>query len=257
MANMDLVTNTGQAAIAYQDALNMARNTANSIARQFGVTRRDPSGRYSVESFQNAFDPNKLFSAETGQLDEAALNQALSEFGMGGRGVFADIRRGGASAEADVAAMSRARGLGAGSGLAAQQRGLAEAQTASQTGLARNQFVSSVAQGLAPIGSAWQSLQTAQAQDEAIRQAGLAQTATQDQPFDWSSIGVPTPETPPGQAAPSWADPSQYKPQEFTKKGRPGDNPGKPQNPNQVSVHRGPGGVIWLWRPSQQGWFKK
>jgi len=257
MANMDLVTNTGQAAIAYQDALNMARNTANALARQFGVTRRDPSGRYTVESFQNAFDPNKLYSKETGQLDEAALNAALSQFGTGGRGVFADISRGGASAEAEASAAGRMRGLGAGSGLAAQQRRLAETQTRAQTGQARTQFVSSIAQGLAPIGSAWQSLQTAQAQDEAVRQAALASQATMDQPFDWSSINVPEEGVGGPEAAPTWQDASQYKPQEFTKKGTPGDNPGKPQNPNQVSVHRGPGGVIWLWRPSKQGWFKK
>lgn len=191
MANMDLVTNTGQAAIAYQDALNMARNTANALARQFGVTRRGPSGTYSVEAFQNAFDPNKLFSAETGKLDEAALGEALTGFGAGSTGMFADIGRSGATAEAESVAASRARGLGAGSGLAAQQRALAEAQTGAQMGQARSQFVSSIAQGLAPIGSAWQSLETAKAQDEAARQAALAEQATMDRPVDWSSINLP------------------------------------------------------------------
>jgi hypothetical protein len=195
MANMDLVTNTGAAAVAYQNALNQARNATNSLIRQFGFTRQDPSGNYTVEAFQNAFDPNKLMNKETGTLDEAALSNLVSGIAAGGTGALSDIARSGASTEAEMVTEARARGLGTG-GLAAQRRSLAEAQTAGQMGSAKSQFVANIAQNLAPIGSAWQDLQTGMAQDELARQAALAQQGSAGSPVADVVVPAATSDTP-------------------------------------------------------------
>lgn len=172
----DLLTNTGQAAIAYQDALNQARNTANMLLRQYGFTRPNASGQYTVESAQSAFDPNSLFDNATGGLNQQKLQEAISGLSVGGRGVFGDIYRGGASGEAEQMIASRAAGLQG--GLAAQRRKIVEAQTSGQIGQARSQFIGGIGQAIAPIGSAWQGLQTSQTQDELARQLALAQQGT-------------------------------------------------------------------------------
>jgi hypothetical protein len=195
MANMDLVTSTGAAAVAYQNALNQARNATNSLIRQFGFTRPDASGNYSVEAFQNAFDPNKLMNKETGTLDEAALGNLVSGISVGGTGVLSDIARSGASTEAEMAMESRSRGLGTG-GLAAQRRGLAEAQTAGEMGSAKSQFIANIAQNLAPIGSAWQGLQTGMAEDEAAKQAALALQGSASSPVADVVVPAATSDTP-------------------------------------------------------------
>jgi hypothetical protein len=176
LAGEDLLTYTGQAAIAYQDALMQARNAQNALLRQYGFVAPSASGNYSVEGAQAAFDPNTLFNKSTGGVDAEALKQAMSGIRAGGTGVLADIGRSGAGAEADVVAEARSRGFGGdiGGGLTSQRRQLAEAQTRGQLGQAKNEFISALSQGLSPIGGAWQQLQTAQAQDTADRLAAEA-----------------------------------------------------------------------------------
>lgn len=173
----DLLTNTGQAAIAYQDALNQARNTANMLLRQYGFVKPNASGDYTTEEAQNAFDPNKLFDLATGGLNQAALGEAVKGLSVGAGGTIGGLYKGGADVAAEQLTAARASGL-RGGGLAAQRRKLAQAQTAGQVGQAKTSFLSSIAQGLAPIGGAWQGLQTARTQDELARQLALAQQGT-------------------------------------------------------------------------------
>lgn len=176
MAGEDLLTYTGQAAIAYQDALNQARNTQNALLRQYGFVAPSASGNYSVEGAQAAFDPNTLFNKATGGVDAEALKQVMSGIRTGGTGMLAEIGKAGAGAEADVVAEAQSRGFGGeiGGGLVGQRRQLAEAQTKGQLGQAKNEFISALSQGLSPIGGSWQQLQTGQAIDTADRLAAEA-----------------------------------------------------------------------------------
>lgn len=234
MAGEDLLTYSGAASVAYKDAVDAATRNAKALFNQYYGNVPD-------------FDFGSVFNKETGEVSKNALNQFTSGLVSSGKGVFADIGRGGASAEADVASEFRARGFdgGIGGGLAAQRRGLVESMTAKQTGAAKSQFLAGIGEAVSPVGASWQDLQAAMIQDQLTAgEAGASGYAS-------------TSDVVPPASAPSWADASQYNPKDFTKRGQPGDKPGKPQNPNQVSVHRGPGGIVWLWRPSQQGWFKK
>ena len=176
MAGEDLLTYTGQASIAYQDALNQARNAQNALLRQYGFTAPSATGGYSVEGAQAAFDPNTLFDKATGGVDKAKLASLASSLGVGGTGLISDIGRAGTSAEADVVAEARSRGLGGeiGGGLISQRRQLAEAQTSGQLGQAKNEFISALGQSLSPIGTSYQQLQTAQSMDTADRLAAEA-----------------------------------------------------------------------------------
>ena len=177
MASIDLATNAGKASVAYQDALNQARNAQNALLRQYGFTAPNVGGGYSIESAQRAFDPNTLFDKATGGIDTAKLQSLASSLQAGPTGMLADISRGGASAEAEAVLGARAAGI-AGGGLAAQRRRLAEAQTGAQLGQARSSFLAGLGEAMSPIGGAFQQLQIAQAEDKAAEEAAKAASAT-------------------------------------------------------------------------------
>lgn len=177
MASVDLTTNAGQAAVAYQDALNQARNAQNALLRQYGFTAPAVGGGYTIEAAQRAFDPNVLFDKATGGIDTARLQGLAGSLEAGPTGMLADIGRGGAAAEAEAALGARSAGI-AGGGLAAQRRRLAEAQTGAQLGQARSSFLAGLGEAMAPIGGAFQQLQIAQAQDKAAEEAARAAAAT-------------------------------------------------------------------------------
>ena len=171
MAGEDLLTYSGQAAIAYQDALNQAKNAQNALLRQYGFTAPDASGAYSVEGAQSAFDPNTLFDKATGGIDKTKLENLAKSLQVGGTGRLADISRAGASSEAEAVMEVRQRlGEGIGGGLMAQRRGLAEAMTAGQVDQAKSEFLAGIGEALAPIGGAYQNLKIGEAYDEASRQ---------------------------------------------------------------------------------------
>lgn len=203
MAGENLLTYTGQASIAYQDALNQARNAQNALLRQYGFVAPTGGGAYGVEGAQGAFDPNTLFDKATGGVDQAKLSQAMQSITVGGTGLLSDISRSGASSEADVMAESRSRGFGGdiGGGLTSQRRQLAEAATTGQLGKAKTDFISGLASGLAPIGSAWQDLQTAQAQDTAARlEAEAAKASIVNANAPTMDASVPAASKPPANA---------------------------------------------------------
>jgi len=164
----NLLNYSGQANIAYTDALNQARNTQNSLFRQYGYTSADADGSYSVEGAQKAFDPNNLFDAASGKVDEARVRSLSANMRIGSKGVLADTVQAGASGEANAVSELSSRGIGGGmgvgGGLLAQRRNLAEAQASGALGAVKEQFLGGIAGALAPIGGAWQ-------QKEAAREA--------------------------------------------------------------------------------------
>ena len=203
MAGEDLLTYTGQAAIAYQDALNQARNTQNSLLRQYGFIAPNSAGGYSTEAAQAAFDPNTLFDKATGGIDQAKLAQAMSGIRAGGGGLLGKISSAGASEEAAAMQEVASRGFGGeiGGGLMQQRRNLAEAQTSGQLGQAKNEFISALGQGLAPIGTSYQQLQTAQAQDTAARlEAEAAKASIVNANASTMDASVPAASKPPANA---------------------------------------------------------
>ena len=189
-----MLTYSGQAAIAYQDALNQARNAQNALLRQYGFTAPSASGEYNVEGAQGAFDPNSLFDKATGGVDKARLQQLAGSLQIGGTGALADIMRGGASAEADVVSEARSRGFGGeiGGGLMAQRRQLVEAQTGGQLAAGKEKFLAGIAEGLAPISGAYQTMQNAQVMDELARQQAEAAKSTLPRSVDFSESIVPS-----------------------------------------------------------------
>lgn len=174
MAGEDLVTYSGQAAIAYKDALNQANAMKNSLFRQFGFVAPNASGEYSTEAAQGAFDPNVLF--KDGQLDQNELRRLAGSLSMGGSGMLADITRKGASDEADIVAEARSRGFGGdiGGGLLNQRRALAESQTSGNLTGAKNQFISSLGDAFSPISGAYQNIEIAKAQDKYAQESAAA-----------------------------------------------------------------------------------
>ena len=196
MAGEDLLTYTGQASIAYQDALNQARNAQNALLRQYGFTAPSATGGYSVEGAQAAFDPNTLFDVNTGGVDQAKLKQAMSSIQVGGTGLLADVARAGASGEADVVAETRSRLGEFGGGLLQQRRGLAESVASGKMGQAKGEFISALSQSLAPIGGAWQDMQAANAQaalSNAASEAAKASVVNANAPMSDSGSAAAKP----------------------------------------------------------------
>lgn len=245
MAGESIIDYSGQAAIAYQDALNQARNTQNALLRQYGFTAPSEGG-YSVESAQTAFDPNMLFDRTTGGVDKTRLADLSANLRIGGTGELANILRAGAGAEADVAAEAQARGFGGeiGGGLMQQRRALAEAQTTGQIGQAKTQFLAGIGEALSPIGGAYQGLQNANILSELQRQSATAARSTIAEPIDFNQSTQPVAE--------------ETKDKGYATKGTPGGKP--PTNPRGGLIYKGPGGVSWQYRingPEGRGWYKK
>lgn len=266
MASIDLTSSAGQAAVAYQDALNQARNTQNALLRQYGFTMMGPTGDYSVETAQRAFDPNVLFDRATGGIDQAKLAELAKGLTVGTGGLFGEIARGGASAEAEAALGARAAGLRG--GLAQQRRQLAEAQAAQQLTEAKGQALAGLGEAMAPIGGAFQRLQIAQAEAKAQEEAAKAAAGT-------------IPQTPEAQAMAEEASPAEATPSATTIfRGQPNTRGGilpsgsrgnykvkvqpkgsnLPKNPKPGQTFTGKHGVNVVFRPqgpSGAGWYKK
>jgi hypothetical protein len=241
MAGEDLLTYTGQASIAYQDALNQARNAQNALLRQYGFTAPTAGGDYSVEAAQSAFDPNTLFDKATGGIDKEKLATLSSGLRAGSTGLLGDINRSGASAEAEAMLGARTSGIGKG-GLAAQRAQLAEAQTSGKLGAATNEFMAGIAGALSPIGGAYQNLQNAGIYDQAAINEANAYKDSLSSPVDLTQPAeVPVAPTP----------------GKYATKGTPGGKP--PGAPKGGSIFKGPGGVTWQYRingPNGKGWYK-
>lgn len=241
MAGENLMDYAGQAALAYSDALKQAQNTSNALMRQYGFVAPNATGDYTVEGAQGAFNPNTLFNATTGGLDQAKFDEALKNLSTGGTGILADITRSGATGEAEALQEVQGRlGEGIGGGLIGQRRQLAESMTSGQLGTAKGEFISSLAGGLAPIGGAWQGLQTAKAQTELANLQNQAAAGS-----------IVAPETSTVAPAPTAAT-------GYATKGTPGGK--APNNPRGGTLYRGPGGVEWQYRingPTGKGWYKK
>jgi hypothetical protein len=183
----DLMTNTSQATIAYQDALNQARNAQNSLFRSYGLTGADASGNYSVEGAQGAFDPNTLFKNSNTGLDLNKITELSKSLQVGGTGKLADIIKAGASgvSEADIGMAQRGfnasgqEGAVTG-GLVAQQRQLAQTKAQGNLQAGKNEFLTAEAQALAPIGQASSNFKQAQFEDVAATREANAQSSIWD-----------------------------------------------------------------------------
>jgi len=262
MASIDLTTNAGQATVAYQDALNQAKNAQNALLRQYGFTMPGAGGAYSVEAAQSAFDPNMLFNTGTGQIDQGMIQRLAGSLQAGTTGILSDITRGGGAAEAEALAAGRASGI-AGGGLMAQRRALAESQTATQTGQAKSEFLAGVGQALSPIGSAFQQIAIGTAQDKAADEAAAAAAATTPTMPTFVDETVPAAESPvtnqifgkpntKGGILPSGSRGN------YQTKTQPKGN--VPKNPKPGQTFTGKQGVPVVYRPQGPqgaGWYKK
>jgi len=254
----DYISGSGAAAIAYRNALNQSKDTVNTLFRSYGWNMPGANG-YSVESAQGAFDPNKLFDVNTGGLDLDKVKAMAGELSYGGKGVMADIARGGGAAEADVALGLREAGIARG-GLAEQRRRLVEAQTGKEMTGAKEQFLAGLAGAYAPIGTAYQDVLAEKVAAEADTEGSSAEADTTPNYTDTAPVTPPIPVAPIFPAAANTAGgvlpgPSRGS---YTVKGNPTGN--VPRNPKPGQTFKGRGGVSWVYRgrgPKGAGWYKK
>jgi len=259
VAGEDLLTYSGQAAIAYRDALNQAQNTQNALLRQYGFVAPDASGAYTVEGAQGAFDPNTLFDKATGGIDKAKLENLAKNLQVGGTGRLADISRAGATGEAEAVMEVRQRlGEGIGGGLMAQRRSLAESIAAGQLGAAKSEFLTGLGEAMSPIGSAFQQLQIATAQDKADEEAAKAYAGTLPQEGEQEAAAA--------SAAPSALDkifssggvlPSGSR-GAYNKRWNKTENTPKNPKPGQAFTSKSGDRIVYRTAgPKGAGWYKK
>jgi hypothetical protein len=169
MAN-DLTSNAAGAAMAWRSATEDAGNFIDSMMQDYGWTMAGPDGTYSTINAGDAFDPNNIMSfGEGGRANvDASKVAALTSGGKyGGQGVFADIMRSGGSEEASAVSQAMSRGLGTGSGLAKQQRALAEDITSKNAGLASADLFKKLFAQYGGVGKSYSNLYQAQIGDAA------------------------------------------------------------------------------------------
>lgn len=165
----ELSSNTGDAAIAYKDALNQAEAAKNMLFRQYGFVAPGVNG-YSTENAQSAFSTDKLLTTDKG-LDVGKAEEMGRSLSIGGTGRLADVARAGTTGEANVTTgMSRRGFVGdVSSGLTAQERSVAETEGVKALGTEKQTFLTSLGQAYAPIGQAYQTAKTTQAQNDLAR----------------------------------------------------------------------------------------
>jgi hypothetical protein len=192
MAGEDLLTYSGQASIAYSNALEQAKGATNALLRQYGFVAPGVNGSYSIEGAQAAFDPNTLFDKSTGGINQSALDNLTGGLQVGGRGMLADLKRAGVSGEADVVSEARSRGFGGdiGGGLMSQRRNLAETVGREQVEGARQNFIAGIGGALSPIGGAFQDLQIGKAKDKYSMDADKAARESMVAPEAETAAGV-------------------------------------------------------------------
>jgi len=250
---MSVPANALQAGLAYRQAVEDAGNAVDQMMVQYGWQMPGAGGQYSTTAAGDAFDPDKVLQFD--DEGKAIMTQptALGQYGT--TGLFAQSTQETASEEAEARLGSRMSGITG--GLARQRERLSETLGGQRMGALSSQLFGGIGQQYGTVRSAYGDLLSARVTDATVGGTAQSEDATLTDP----NLVVPTPpvepQVAPPPAAPSWQDPSQYKPKEFTKAAPRNNQLGKPGNPNQVSVKRGQGGVLWLWRPSQQGWFKK
>jgi hypothetical protein len=180
----DLMTNTSQATIAYQDALNQARNAQNSLFRSYGLTSADANGNYSVEGAQGAFDPNTLFANSNTGLDINKITELSKGLQINGTGRLADIEKAGASGVSDVTGAAQRAGFGADTGVSGgiinQRQQLARSQAEANLASGKQEFLTAEANALNPIGQASSNFKQAQFQDQAATREATAQQSIWD-----------------------------------------------------------------------------
>jgi hypothetical protein len=133
-----LSDNALRAGMAFTQATEDAGNYIDSMMQEYGWTMPGADGTYSTVNAGDAFDPNNMLQfGENGNatVNADALAQQAATGKYGGKGLFSDVARTGGSEEASAVSQAMGRGLGTGSGLAKQQRSLAEDITAKNMGL--------------------------------------------------------------------------------------------------------------------------
>jgi len=229
-----LTSNLQTGGAQFQTALANSQNAINALLRQAGVTG-DTSGYSAAGAVGGGGAPT------------------LGNISYGAEGGYSEAYQAGGNIASDAAMQSRSRGLGGG-GLAAQRQELALMQT--QKGAA--DITSALTQG---IGEQYGIAQQANA-DELVRQADVA-TALANSAAGTGSITNPEVAAPAdvgANIAPGTSggilpvgERGAYK-----KKGTPGGT-GVPRNPPLGQIHKGDGGVTWVYRnqPNGPGWYKK
>jgi hypothetical protein len=251
---MSVPSSALQAGLAYRQAVEDAGNAVDQMMMQYGWQMPGAGGQYSTTAAGDAYDPDKVLQFD--DQGKAIMTMPTAGGQYGTTGLFAQSAQETAAEEAEARLGARVSGITG--GLARQRERLSETLGAGRMGALSGQLFAGLGQQYGTVRGAYGDVLSARATDATTAGTGMAENVTLT---DTSAV-VPEPPMapappPPPPAPPSWEDPSQYKPKEFSVKGRPGDNPGPPKNPNEVKVHRGPGGIIWLWRPSQKAWFKK
>lgn len=158
--------NAARATMAWRGATEDAGNFIDSLMQQYGWTTPGADGLYSTTNAADAFDPNNIMSFGedgTANVDAARVAKLTSGGQYGGKGVFADIAKGGASQEAQ--AIQEARGRGLTGGLARQQRQLAETMTGQQMTGASADLIRALMQQYSGVGRAFSGVKQGQALD--------------------------------------------------------------------------------------------
>lgn len=251
---MSVPANALQAGLAYRQAVEDAGNAVDQMMVQYGWQMPGTGGEYSTIAAGDAYDPDKVLQFD--DQGKAIMTMPTTGGQYGTTGLFAQSAQETAAEEAEARLGARVSGITG--GLARQRERLSETLGGQRMGALSGQLFAGIGQQYGTVRSAYGDVLSARTTDATTAGTGMAESATLTDP----NVAVPpapvAPEPAPPQAAPpSWQDPSQYNPKEFTKAAPRNNQLGKPDNPNQVSVKRGQGGMLWLWRPSQQGWFRK
>ena len=192
---MSIANNAARAGLAFAGATADAGNYIDNLMSQYGWQTPGADGSYTSINAANAFDPNNIMSFGEGgvsNINAGRIAEQASGGRFGGKGVFADVTRTGASSEGDVVSQLQSRGLGAGSGIANQQRMLAESMTDTNMGAASNDLFNQLSGQYSGVQKSYSNVESARVQDSQINADNAANnTSVYDPAADPAATTAP------------------------------------------------------------------
>jgi hypothetical protein len=262
--------NSIAAARAWNQSLTDYGNFIDQSMRQYGWTMPNASGQYSVQSAQDAFDPQTMLQfGEDGRpsFDAASLGRMGSVGQYGTTGLFAETTQMGAAREAEARMGAQARGIKG--GLAAQQERLAETLAGRELSEVSRSMFEGISGGFGGIMSSYEDVVTAEQLDRiAAAQAAAGEVSPFGEPVAAPPDVAPVGGVPAGVAAGTAGGivpPGQAR-GEYSRKGTPSGLSAdlkKAQQQGKLKAgqeFKGTGGVMFIWRPNGpqgSGWYRK
>jgi len=267
---MSVVSGATQGAYAFNQALKDSQAFVQQQMQRFGWMMPGAGGQYSTSAAGQAYDPNAVMSKDDQGMRVSSLPMGVGQYGT--TGLFAQTQQGTAAEEAQARLAARMSGLGRGSGLSRQREIQSETAGAERIGDVSAEMFAGLMGSYGGVEQSYEQYLASLigagtgAAEESGSQTGVVGEPPAPEP-DFAPV-APGPAAAPtgpqfsfGGQTFAQGDRIPSGPNGIGKFTRKGSKPsGAPDKPPAGTLHRGQGGVWFVYRPSGPngvGWYRQ